>query len=123
MLKIDFGPAGDVVVIAGRLDAAQAGSADAFLQGVSGTVVLDCTDLVVRYQRPLYNAAFWIVRNPEDARDVTQTAFLKAAEGLAEFDGRHRFFSWIYRIAVNEALNWIRQNGRDDSLDDDFDTA
>jgi len=81
------------------------------------------TDLVVRYQRPLYNAAFWIVRNPEDARDVTQTAFLKAAEGLAEFDGRHRFFSWIYRIAVNEALNWIRQNGRDDFLDDDFDTA
>ena len=81
------------------------------------------TDLVVRYQRPLYNAAFWIVRNSEDARDVTQTAFLKAAEGLAEFDGRHRFFSWIYRIAVNEALNWIRQNGRDDSLDDDFDTA
>lgn len=45
MLKIDFGPAGDVVVIAGRLDAAQAGAADAFLQGVSGTVVLDCTDL------------------------------------------------------------------------------
>ena len=45
MLKIDFGPAGDVVVIAGRLDAAQAGSADAFLQGVSGAVVLDCTDL------------------------------------------------------------------------------
>jgi len=45
MLKIDFGPAGDVIVIAGRLDAAQAGSADAFLHGVSGTVVLDCTDL------------------------------------------------------------------------------
>ena len=81
------------------------------------------TDLVVRYQRPLYNAAFWIVRNPEDARDVTQTAFLKAAERLEEFDGRHRFFSWIYRIAVNEALNWVRQNGRDEPLDDDFDMA
>lgn len=81
------------------------------------------TDLVARYQRPLYNAAFWIVRNPEDARDVTQTAFLKAAERLHEFDGRHRFFSWIYRIAVNEALNWIRQNSRDEPLDDDFDQA
>ena len=45
MLKIDYGPAKDVVVICGRLDAAQAGTADAFLQQVAGTVVLDCAEL------------------------------------------------------------------------------
>src|SRR5207248_10671823 len=40
----------------------------------------------------------------EDAKDVTQTAFVKAYQHLDRFDGRGRFFSWIYRIAVNESL-------------------
>jgi RNA polymerase sigma-70 factor (ECF subfamily) len=76
-------------------------------------------ELVVRYQRPIYNAAFWILRNVEDANDVAQDVFLRIAERLDEFDDQHRFFSWIYRIAVNEALNRVRRNRRDDALDDD----
>ena len=79
------------------------------------------TELVVRYQRPIYNAAFWVLRRAEDASDVTQVVFLKVAERLDEFDGQHRFFSWIYRIAVNEALNLLRRNNREESLDDDID--
>lgn len=77
------------------------------------------TELVVRYQRPIYNAAFWVLRNPDDASDVTQTVFLKVAERLDDYDPQHRFFSWIYRIAVNESLNVLRRNGRDEALDDD----
>jgi RNA polymerase sigma-70 factor, ECF subfamily len=65
-------------------------------------------ELVVRYQRPIYNAAFWILRSADDARDVAQDVFLRVAEHLDEFDGQHRFFSWIYRIAVNECLNLKR---------------
>ena len=42
--------------------------------------------------------------------DVTQDVFLKVAERLDEYDGQHKFFSWIYRIAVNEALNRLRRN-------------
>ena len=66
-----------------------------------------CEQLVVRYQKPVYNAALRLLRNPEDARDVAQTAFLKAFEHLADYDPRFKFYSWIYRIAVNEALDTL----------------
>src|SRR5207248_11429094 len=56
--------------------------------------------LISRYQKPLYNAAYRVVGNPDDARDVTQVAFMEVAERLDEFDPNHRFFSWIYRIAL-----------------------
>jgi RNA polymerase sigma-70 factor (ECF subfamily) len=77
--------------------------------------------LMIRYQRPIYNAAFWIVRSADDARDVAQSVFLKVAEHLDEFDSQHRFFSWIYRIAVNESLNLVRRNGHQEPLDDEID--
>jgi RNA polymerase sigma-70 factor, ECF subfamily len=79
------------------------------------------TELVVRYQRPIYNAALWMLRKPEDANDITQIVFLRVAERLDEYDSRFKFFSWIYRIAVNESLNLLRRNGRDDALDDEID--
>jgi len=76
-------------------------------------------ELVVRYQRPIYNAALWILRKPEDASDVAQTVFLRVAERLDEYDDGYRFFSWIYRIAVNESLNLLRRGGREEALDDE----
>ena len=78
-------------------------------------------ELVVRYQRPVYNAAFWILRNADDARDVAQDVFLRVAERPEEYDPAHKFFSWIYRIAVNESLNLLRRNGREEPLDEDAD--
>ena len=80
-------------------------------------------ELVIRYQRPLYNAALWILRKPEDASDVTQIVFLRVAERLDEYDPKYKFFSWIYRIAVNESLNLLRRTGREDELDDEADLA
>ena len=79
--------------------------------------------LVVRYQRPVYNAAWWVLRNAEDARDVAQNVFMKVAERLDEYDPRYRFFSWIYRIAVNEALNQLRRRDREEPLDDEVERA
>ena len=79
------------------------------------------SDLVVRYQRPIYNAAFWVLRRAEDANDVTQTVFLRVAERLDEYDPKYKFFSWIYRIAVNESLNLLRRNRHEDALDDEID--
>jgi RNA polymerase sigma-70 factor, ECF subfamily len=76
-------------------------------------------ELVVRYQRPIYNAAFWVLRKGEDAKDVTQDVFLKVAEQVHAYDPRHKFFSWIYRIAVNESLNLLRRNRREDALDEE----
>ena len=79
------------------------------------------TELVIRYQRPIYNAAFWVLRTAEDANDITQIVFLRVAERLDEYDPKYKFFSWIYRIAVNESLNLLRRNGREDALDDEID--
>ena len=79
------------------------------------------TELVVRYQRPIYNAAFWLLRRPEDASDITQIVFLRVAERLDDYDPKYKFFSWIYRIAVNESLNLLRRNGREEALDDEID--
>ncbi len=63
--------------------------------------------LVTRYQRPVYNAALRLLRDPEEARDVAQTTFLKAYEHLGEYDPNYKFYSWMYRIAVNESLNTL----------------
>lgn len=81
------------------------------------------TELVIRYQRPIYNAAFWVLRRAEDASDVTQIVFLRVAERLDDYDAHYKFFSWIYRIAVNESLNMLRRSKHDEPLDDDADFA
>ncbi len=78
------------------------------------------TELMVRYQRPIYNAAYWVLRRADDASDITQEVFLKVAERRHEYDPKFKFFSWIYRIAINESLNLLRQNRRE-TLDDDID--
>ena len=79
------------------------------------------TELVIRYQRPIYNAALWILRRPEDASDVAQMVFVKVVEQLDDYDPQYRFFSWIYRIAVNESLNVLRRNRHDEALDETHD--
>jgi RNA polymerase sigma-70 factor (ECF subfamily) len=61
--------------------------------------------LVVRYQKPVFNVALRMLHNPQDALDIAQTTFLKAFEHLADYDPSFKFYSWIYRIAVNESLN------------------
>ena len=74
--------------------------------------------LVREYQKPLYNAAYRILGNPEDAADVTQAAFLKAFENLHRYDPDYKLFSWMYRIAVNEALNQLKRSKPQQPLDD-----
>jgi RNA polymerase sigma-70 factor, ECF subfamily len=64
--------------------------------------------LVSRYHRPLFRVAARLLGNREEAEDATQTAFLKAYKGLATCDRERQFFSWIYRILVNECLNVLR---------------
>jgi len=68
--------------------------------------------LVGRYEKPVFNVALRMLRNPEDARDVSQTAFLKAYQNLSSYDPQYKFYSWIYRMAINESLNILRVRGR-----------
>ena len=74
--------------------------------------------LVEKYSGPLFNAAYRITRGREDASDATQAAFVKAYEKLPSFDFNHRFFSWLYRIAVNEALDIAGRRRREAQLGD-----
>ncbi|MDH4261320.1 MAG: sigma-70 family RNA polymerase sigma factor, partial [Gammaproteobacteria bacterium] len=69
-------------------------------------------ELVERYEKPVFNVAARMLRNPEDARDVTQTVFLKAYQNLSSYDPKFRFYSWIYRMAINESIDILRLRGR-----------
>ena len=73
--------------------------------------------LLVRYEKPVYNAAYRMLHSPEDAKDVTQTVFLKVFENLDRYDPHYRFFSWIYRIALNESINCLNKQNRLDTMD------
>ena len=64
--------------------------------------------IVTRYQRGLFNIAFRMLGNYEDARDATQNAFVKAYQHLDSFDPEQRFFGWLFRILKNECLNVLR---------------
>ncbi len=68
--------------------------------------------IIVRYQKQVMSLAYRIVRNAEDARDVAQGVFVKAFSRLSSYDPEHKFFSWLYRIAVNESLNFIEKRNR-----------
>jgi len=66
-------------------------------------------DLVRRYDRNVFRIAQHITQNREDAEDVVQDAFLKAYENLGQFQGQSKFYTWLVRIAVNEALMKLRR--------------
>ncbi len=74
------------------------------------------SELVRRYERKIYRLAKNITRNDEDAEDVLQDAFLKAYTHLDNFKGDSKFYTWIVRIAVNEALMRLRKRKNDRSV-------
>jgi RNA polymerase sigma-70 factor (ECF subfamily) len=68
--------------------------------------------LVLRYQRRLLGLVGRIVRDPHEAEDVTQEAFIKAYRALNNFRGESAFYTWLYRIAINTANNYLVSRGR-----------
>ncbi len=74
--------------------------------------------LVEKYQGVVYNIALRMVKDTEDAEDISQAAFVKAYEKLGTYRESYRFYSWIYRIAVNEALNFLEKRKRFTRLDE-----
>src|SRR3954466_14207035 len=79
--------------------------------------------LIKRYDRKVFRIAQHITQNREDAEDVVQDAFLKAYQNLANFQEQSKFYTWLVRIAVNEALMRLRKRrtgtGRTVSIDED----
>lgn len=68
--------------------------------------------LVREFEKPVYNAAYRMLGNPDEAADVTQSVFLKVFENIGRFDPKRRLFSWIYRIALNESIDHINRRKR-----------
>ena len=95
------------------LEAARSGDAEAF------------TTLVNQYDRNIYRLALNITGNPDDAEDVLQETFLKAYANLSRFKGDSRFYTWLVRIGVNEALMKLRKRKADRtvSLDEPVETG
>ena len=82
-------------------------------------------ELVKRYEAKIFRLAQHITQNREDAEDVLQETFLRAYEHLDQFQGNSKFYTWIVRIAVNQALMKLRRRRTDKSvsLDETIDTG
>lgn len=103
---------GDTGTELALVQAAQKGDVGAFEQ------------LIKKYDRNVFRIAQHITQNREDAEDVVQDAFLKAYQKLDQFQGNSKFYTWIVRIAVNEALMKLRKRKSDKlvSMDEDVET-
>jgi RNA polymerase sigma factor (sigma-70 family) len=66
-------------------------------------------DLVRRYQERIYATIYHMTSNHEDANDLAQDTFIKAYQALKSFKGGSSFYTWIYRIAVNKTINFLKQ--------------
>ncbi|HEX4067122.1 MAG TPA: sigma-70 family RNA polymerase sigma factor [Acidobacteriaceae bacterium] len=79
--------------------------------------------LISRYQQPLYSLIYRILPNPGDAADITQDVFIKVFRGISRFHGEASLRTWIYRIALHEALNqrrwWSRHRRQELTLTND----
>jgi RNA polymerase sigma-70 factor, ECF subfamily len=82
-------------------------------------------ELVRRYEGKIFRLAQHVTQNREDAEDVLQETFMKAYEHLDQFQGNSKFYTWIVRIAVNQALMKLRRKktGKTVSLDETIDTG
>jgi RNA polymerase sigma-70 factor (ECF subfamily) len=82
-------------------------------------------ELVRRYEGKIFRLAQHVTQNREDAEDVLQETFMKAYEHLDQFKGDSKFYTWIVRIAVNQALMKLRRRKTDKSvsLDEQIDTG
>lgn len=75
-------------------------------------------EIVLKYQKSIFNIVYRMLLDPDDAADITQSAFIKAYENLGRYKTEFPFYCWIHKIAVNEALNFLRQRRRMVELED-----
>ncbi len=74
-------------------------------------------ELIDRYQKKIYYMVLRMVGESETAKDLTQDIFVRVYEKLGTFKPEYRFFSWIYRITMNETITWSKRNPRFESLE------
>ena len=82
--------------------------AEIAVEALGGSSVA-CEALVTRFERPVYNLIARLVQDPGMAEDLTQDTFIKMFRALGTFDPRLRFSSWLFRVAHNTAIDYLRQ--------------
>lgn len=85
--------------------------ADAYLVERVQAGEVECFDeLTLKYRQRIWSLLYHMTSNREDAADLTQDTFIKAFQSINRFQGQSSFFTWIYRIAVNGAINYLQKN-------------
>jgi RNA polymerase sigma-70 factor (ECF subfamily) len=84
-------------------------SEDELVRGARRGDLAACDDLVKRYQERIYATLYHMTSNHEDANDLAQESFIKAFQALKSFKGGSSFYTWLYRIAVNKTINFLKQ--------------
>src|SRR3974390_418358 len=88
--------------------AGQAGETDLIRRARRGDLPA-YDELVRRYQERIYATLYHMTSNHEDANDLAQEAFIKAFHALKSFKGGSSFYTWVYRMAVNKTINFLKQ--------------
>jgi RNA polymerase sigma-70 factor, ECF subfamily len=73
--------------------------------------------LIERYQKTVFRIMFHMAGDVETAKDLSQNVFVRAFENLGKFNPERRFYSWLYKIAVNEAIDWNRRKHKTEGLE------
>lgn len=79
------------------------------VRSVQGGDLAAYDELVRRYQERIYATLYHMTSNHEDANDLAQESFIKAFHAIKSFKGESSFFTWLYRIAVNKTINFLKQ--------------
>ena len=87
-------------------------------------LVIKCLDgnsqafgtLIERHQKALFNVVFRMTNNYDNSEDIVQSVFIKAYKSLAGYDPKYKFFSWIYRITINETINYLKKKKQADII-------
>ncbi|MGQ9701844.1 MAG: RNA polymerase sigma factor [bacterium] len=77
-------------------------------------------ELVRRHEVKIHNLCYKILKNYDDAKDMAQETFLKAYRNIMKFDGRSRFSTWLYRIAVNNCINFMKKEHPAEEIKDEI---
>lgn len=77
-------------------------------------------ELVRRHEVKIHNLCYKMLKNYDDAKDMAQESFLKAYRNIKNFDGRSRFTTWLYRIAVNNCINYMKKERPTEEINDEI---
>jgi RNA polymerase sigma-70 factor (ECF subfamily) len=93
----------------GKVDSAEAKAEIALVDRARAGDLQAYDELVRRYQERIYGTVYHMTSNHEDANDLVQETFIKAFSALKSFKGGSSFYTWVYRIAVNKTINFLKQ--------------